>query len=41
MLSKRKDFVREEYEDVFMGSKIVEFQSEGVQDNEYMRVIVL
>ena len=38
---QEESFVREEYEDVFIGNKIVEFQSEGVQDNEYMRVIVL
>ena len=41
MLSKRKDFVREEYGDVFMGSKIYVFSEYGERDNEYMRVIVL
>ena len=27
---QEESFVREEYEDVFIGNKIVEFQSEGV-----------
>ena len=41
MLSKRKDFVREEYEDVFMGIKIYVFSEYGEEDIEYMRGIIL
>ena len=41
MLSKRKDFVRKEYGDMFMGGKIYVFLEYEEWDNEYMRVIVL